>query len=342
MTDTGEIIGRGRPRSAKRAPPWRQALTEAIDDVWAEIREAGDDRREHLSNRATYVLSDAIKFLADLPPNSIHAVVTDPPYGIVEYEPKDHQKLRSGRGGVWRIPPSFDGAKRRPLPRFTVLSEDELTKLHSFFAALAYGMHRALVPGGHIFMASNPLLSTMCFHAIQGAGFEKRGEVIRLVQTLRGGDRPKGAEKEFSDVSMMARSCWEPWGIFRKPFTGTAAENLRQWGAGGLRRVSDTEPFRDVILCSPTRGVERDIAPHPSLKPQRFLRQLVRAALPLGVGIVYDPFAGSGSTLAAGEAVGYRSLGTDRDAQYFGLAATAFNTLAKLPVAPIPAGFSRI
>lgn len=340
MTDTGEITGR-RPRSTKGIPSWQRSLSDGIDDLWEQIRETGDDRREHLSDHATYVLSDAIKFLAELPPNSIHAIVTDPPYGLVEYEPKDHQKLRSGQGGVWRIPPSFDGSKRSPLPRFTVLSEDELAKLHSFFAALAYGMHRALVPGGHIFMASNPLLSTMCFHAIQSAGFEKRGEVIRLVQTLRGGDRPKGAEKEFSDVSVMARSCWEPWGIFRKPFTGTAAENLRAWGTGGLRRISDTEPFRDVILCSPTRATERDLAPHPSLKPQRFLRQLVRAALPLGVGIVYDPFAGSGSTLAASEAVGYRSLGTDRDIQYFGLAATAFSPLAKLPVSPLPAGFSR-
>lgn len=54
---------------------------------------------------------------------------------IIEYENKDHQKLRSGRGGVWRISPSFDGAKW-PLPRFTVLSDDELTKLHSFFRPL--------------------------------------------------------------------------------------------------------------------------------------------------------------------------------------------------------------
>lgn len=339
MTDTGNIIGQRRARH--QTSSWQKALAESIDDLWVQIREAGDDRREHLSDRATYVLSDAIKFLAELPPNSIHAIVTDPPYGLIEYEAKDHQKLRSGQGGVWRIPPSFDGAKRSPLPRFTVLSEDELTKLHSFFGALAYGMYRALVPGGHIFMASNPLLSTMCFHAIQSAGFEKRGEVIRLVQTLRGGDRPKGAEKEFSDVSVMARSCWEPWGMFRKPFSGTAAENLRQWGTGGLRRISDTEPFRDVIPCSPTRSAERELAPHPSLKPQRFLRQLVRASLPLGVGIVYDPFAGSGSTMAASEAVGYRSIGTDRDVQYFGLAVTAFDALAKLPVASLPVGFSR-
>ncbi len=312
---------------------WRGILLEQQAETWNRVREHGDQRREHLSARTTYILADAIQWLAELPENSLHAVVTDPPYGIVEYDEKNHKKLRSGRGGVWRIPPSFDGAKRRPTPRFTVLSQAEITALYSFFGALAYAITRALVPGGHILIASNPLLSTMTFHAFQRAGLEKRGEVIRLVQTLRGGDRPKGAEAEFSDVSVMARSCWEPWGIFRKPLEGTVAENLRKWGTGGLRRISGEEPFKDVIQCSPTRGVEREIAPHPSLKPQRFMRQIVRAALPLGIGIVYDPFTGSSSTLAAAEAVGYLAIGTERDVEYFAMGQNAFPALSKLPIA---------
>ena len=55
------------------------------------------------------------------------------------------------------------------------LSAEDLAHLHGFFSAVAYGALRALVPGGHVFIASNPLLSTMCFHAFQEAGFEKRG-----------------------------------------------------------------------------------------------------------------------------------------------------------------------
>lgn len=307
-------------------------LQDSVDDAWQVATTLGDQPRHHLSGKATYLLRDAVQWMAALPENSLHAVVTDPPYGIVEYDQANQAKLRAGRGGVWRIPPSWDGAKRHPLPRFTVLSKEETANLHEFFGCVARGMRRVLVPGGHVFIASNPLLSTMTFHAFQVAGFEKRGEVIRLVQTLRGGDRPKGAECDFQDVSVMARSCWEPWGIFRKPFSGTVADNLRQWGTGGLRRVSDSEPFRDVIPCSPTRSNEKEIAPHPSLKPQKFLRQIVRAALPLGLGIIYDPFAGSGSTLAAAEALGYRSIGTDRDGEYFEMARKAFDALAGLHV----------
>lgn len=311
---------------------WLKNLKDREDATWANLLSIGSYRRHNLSHRTAYILSDVLKWLADLPPNSIHAVVTDPPYGMIEYDEKNHSKLRKGRGGVWRIPPSFDGAKRKPLPRFTVLKKEEITNLHGFFSAVAYGLLKALVPGGHVFIASNPLVSTITFHAFIESGFEKRGEVIRLVQTLRGGDRPKGAEGEFQDVSVMPRACWEPWGVFRKPIEGTVAENLRSWGAGALRRISDEEPFKDVIQCSPTRGIEREIAPHPSLKPQRFMRKLVRAALPLGVGIIYDPFAGSGSTLAAAHNVGYKSIGTDSDKAYFAMSKEAFSGLASLRV----------
>jgi site-specific DNA-methyltransferase (adenine-specific) len=311
-------------------PTWKAVLRQREQELWATVRRHGDQRRDDLSDRATYIWGDSIKWLSDLQPNSIHAIVTDPPYGVIEYDEKNHKKLRAGRGGVWRHPPSFDGGKRQPLPRFTVLSARELTALYTFFNSVAQGMVRALVPGGHVFIASTPSLSTMTFHALQEAGLQKRGEIIRVVQTLRGGYNPKGAEAEFPDISVMPRSCFEPWGLFRKPFAGTVAHNLRTWGTGGLRRKSGEEPLKDLKLCSPTRGQERRFALHPSLKPQRFLRKIVRAALPLGIGIIYDPFAGSGSTLAAAETLGYYSVGTDRDREYFAMAQQAFSHLATL------------
>jgi DNA modification methylase len=83
-----------------------------------------------------------------------------------------------------------------------------------------------------------------------------------------------------------------------------------------------------VIESAPTRAAERNIAPHPSLKPQAFLRQVVRAVLPLGEGIILDPFAGAGSTLAAAEAVGYASIGVEKDEHYFRMACKALPKLA--------------
>lgn len=279
------------------------------------------------------VLADALHWMAQRDENSLHAIVTDPPYALVEYEDKDHEKMREGTGGVWRIPPSFDGSQRSPLPRFTVLTAKERERLNTFFKAFAFQAQRILVPGGHLVMAANPLLSTTVFSACETSGLEKRGELIRIVKTLRGGDRPKNAETEFQEVSVMPRSSWEPWGLFRKPISEqTVAANLRRWGTGGFRRISDTEPFRDIYEAAPARERERELAPHPSIKPQRLMRYIVRGVLPLGEGVVYDPFSGSGSTLAAAANLGYTAIGTERDPAYFKMASKAIPELSRLSV----------
>lgn len=274
--------------------------------------------------------ADCCDWLDRREPNSIHAIVTDPPYGLKEYTAEEKTKLRNRHGGVWRIPPSFDGHTRSPLPRFTVLTDGDKSILSDFFTQWATKVFRVLVPGGHIFIATNPLVSHLVYLALDKAGFEKRGEIIRLVQTLRGGDRPKNAHREFTNVTVMPRSAWEPWGLFRKPCEGRVQDNLRKWKTGGLRRISEEQPFCDVIRSSPTRNTERDIAPHPSLKPQAFMRQIVRAALPLGEGIVLDPFMGGGSTIAAACAVGYRSIGIESDPEFYRMAAQAIPRLAAL------------
>lgn len=275
---------------------------------------------------------DCLGWLNAQPECSLHGVVTDPPYGLVEYTQKEQEKLRNGHGGVWRIPPSYDGHRRSPLPRFTTLTPNDVKQLEFFFQRWATVLFPVLVPGAHVLIASNALLSYVVAGAVARAGFERRGEIARLVMTMRGGDRPKNAHIEFTGVSVMPRSMWEPWLVFRKPLEGRVQDNLRRWRTGGFRRLSTKQPFGDVIRSHPTRPVERRLAPHPSLKPQSFLRQIVRAVLPLGEGVVVDPFAGSGSTLAAAQAVGYTAVGVEIDSRFVGMAKTAIPALAQLRV----------
>ena len=280
--------------------------------------------------RSGLIHADCFDWLEGQEPNRFHAVVTEPPYGLHEYTHEQQEKLRSGKGGVWRIPPSFDGNKRSPLPRFTTLTQEQLERLGSFFLVWGKSLLPRLVPGAHVVVASNPLVSYIVSTALAEAGLERRGEIVRLTMTMRGGDRPKAAQEEFHRVSVMPRSMWEPWIVCRKPLEGRVQDNLRKWKTGGFRRPSSDKPFGDVLASRPTRKMERDLAPHPSLKPQAFLRQIVHAALPLGEGVILDPFAGSGSTLAAAEAVGYESIGVERDKEFFSLAHEAIPKLANL------------
>ena len=68
-------------------------------------------------------------------------------------------KRANGNGGIWRIPPSFDGHQRAPLPRFTALSTKERLVLKNFFVEWAKLVVRVLRLGGHVFIASNAFLS---------------------------------------------------------------------------------------------------------------------------------------------------------------------------------------
>jgi site-specific DNA-methyltransferase (adenine-specific) len=285
-------------------------------------------------NTSLIVHADCFEWMGRIPKDSVYAIVTDPPYGVKEYNFDQIAKRSNGNGGIWRIPPSFDGSNRAPLPRFTALTPKERDSLHRFFLEWSRLAIHSLRPGGHVFIASNAFLSQLVFSALVTGGLEFRGELIRLVRTFRGGDRPKNAEEEFPDVCSLPRSCYEPWGILRKPLPPgmKVSDCLRTYGTGGLRRISDAQPFSDVIISERTPRREREIASHPSLKPQSFLRQLVYAALPLGEGLIVDPFMGSGSTIAAAEALGLSCVGVERYADYFEMSKSAIPKLAGLAV----------
>lgn len=280
----------------------------------------------------TIVNADAFSWLPLRTPESVEAVVTDPPYGVVEYSEDQLVKRKNGKG-IWRLPQAYDGYERTSMPRFTVLKDSDRARIHSFHETLAPMLHRVMVPGAHVFMASHNLFTHLVINAFVAAGFELRGQVARVVKTLRGGDRPKGAHVEYPEVCVSPRSCWEPWLIFRKPCVGRVRDNLERWGTGALKRPHRDVPFPDLIVSGTVRGVEREIANHPSVKPQAFMRQIVSATLPLGRGTVLDPFMGSGSTIAAATAMGIRSVGLEINREYFALARQAIPKLTALAVA---------
>ena len=156
----------------------------------------------------TYALcnADCFDWLASRPANSIHGVLADPPYGLIEFSAKEREILRDGRsGGVWRMPPKLNGVARDPLPRFTILTDQQKSKLREYMRDWGKVLWPTLVPGAHVCVAGNPMLQYLIQSAMADAGYEVRAVIIRLYVGLRGGDRPKLAEGEFPGVCVTPR-----------------------------------------------------------------------------------------------------------------------------------------
>ena len=64
----------------------------------------------------------------------------------------------------------------------------------------------------------------------------------------------------------------------------------------------------------------------------------MRSALPLGDGILLDPFMGSGATVAAAVACGLTAVGVESNDDYFLMARRAIPALAKLDPGPLSNG----
>jgi len=90
---------------------------------------------------------------------------------------------------------------------------------------------------------------------------------------------------------------------------GLREAGLRRYGEQGQGPLPQQTPRVET----PQRNI------HPTVKPVALMRWLCRLVTPPG-GTVLDPFAGSGSTLVAAVAEGFRAVGIEREAAYVEIA----------------------
>jgi len=82
------------------------------------------------------------------------------------------------------------------------------------------------------------------------------------------------------------------------------------WGRYAHSVYLDDHKLRtDVLKFPATPSRERD---HPVEKPEALLMELIAPTTPLG-GVVFDPFAGSGTTLSAAKKLGRHYIGAELD-----------------------------
>lgn len=252
--------------------------------------------------------------------NSVSLIVTDPPYfidGMGDDWDQNTLKRRMRNHGVVKS-----------LPVGMKFDRDQGQRLQRFMRPIAREWLRIVRPGSFVLCFSQNRLIHHTAMAIESAGFEIRdvlawqyegqakafsqehfirkrtipqAEKERLISKLDGRKTPQ--LKPQCEMIVMAQA----------PRDGTFVDNWDRWETGLIDPRSPViEPHRFPGTIIPAKK-PRMRHGHMTTKPIDLLRHMIRIFSPENA-VVFDPFAGSGSTGVASRMETRRFIGVEIDA----------------------------
>ena len=266
--------------------------------------------------------NDCRNGMATLDDNSVHLILTDPPYFL------------DGMGDDWNTDKLNEGADKggliKGLPGGMKFDPEQGKRLQEFMTPVAESWMRVIRPGGFVLAFSQNRLAHRMAIAIEDAGFEVRDMLAwhhtgqrsqaksftmdhfirkmglskeyeaELIEKMGGRRTPQMAP--FGDMIIMAQA----------PKDGTFVENFERWQTG---LIDVQNPIilpslhpGTIIPCDKPQKRHGHLTP----KPVRLLAHLIKIFSVKG-GLVMDPFAGSGSTGVAARVEGRDFIGWELD-----------------------------
>lgn len=193
----------------------------------------GAGRQERRIDSATLVQDDCVEAMAAMAPESVDAVVTDPPYGI------------DFKGERWDGRAIDTAARRTGGGRIGRPQAFELWAQEWGEACL-----RVLRPGAHLVAFGSPRTFHRLVAGLEDAGFEIRDTLMWLY----GSGMPK-SRRHTGDRGTTLKPAFEPIVLARKPLVGTVKENVARHGTGLLEvgecRIGDRYPADVVVSHEP-------------------------------------------------------------------------------------------
>lgn len=306
--------------------------------------------------------------LKEIPNESIHAIITDPPYGI-HYQSHAWDKALPERE-IWhdcmRVlkPGGFAlvFSSIRLMHRLMVNLEDEGFRIKDVLMwAFLNGMPKSRDIGLDI-------------DKKLGVESKKKGKYNYVQGYKKGGARHYYAASgkyryepssdlgiKYKGFGLGIKPCYEPIIMIQKPLPSgySVAKNMIEYGTGALNleatripyeegegkighnphpkgrvtgNILRTESFHDgydkFFLVPKVRQHAEDFNYHPTLKPVALMEHLV-SLITHEESIVLDPFTGSGSTGVASLRLKRKFIGYEKDKGYFKITEKRFNNVLK-------------
>lgn len=232
-------------------------------------------------NRRVLLQGDCLEEMRKIPDNSVHLILTDPPYNVGNF-------MKSRNVGIHRL----KGRQNFTNDGWDNADEREFEKLMAGFLLESY---RVLVPfGALVLFTSFQKVATVQNRATEVGLYYKTTGVWH-----RSNPMPRNANLHFIN------SC-DPWMYFIKAVKGKKTGTFNNGG----------RTIHDCIECPVAGRGEKKISMHPTQKPENLMRMFVELLSNPGETVL-DPFMGGGTTGVSCIRTGRDFIGIELSEEYF-------------------------
>lgn len=302
---------------------------------------------ENILNKVHHL--ESLELIGKLPGNSIDLVLTDPPYFLDKMDNRWNSKKVAKvtqTGIVKSMPPGMKFSKQQGID------------FYNWFYKISTELFRVIKPGGFFFSFSSARLYHRLVSAIDDAGFWIRDSFVWIYtqsqpkamslnhfldkMIIEEPEKQKLIESLNNWKTPQIKSCFEPIVMAQKPTEGTFLDNFIKYKTGLVNtsvkvgnamfpsNVVETEQSNSIIdnyflLPKPSIEEKGDYNTHKTVKPLQLCEYIIRLTTYDSNSIVFDPFAGSGTTLLAAKINNRKYLGCDINAEYINIAKQRLN-----------------
>ena len=289
---------------------------------------------------------DSISAIINIAANSLHAIISDIPYGI-DYDDWDtlHTNTNSALGGSSIAQQKTALFKRRgkPLNGWSEADKKRPQEYQDWVETWTNEWFRVLKSGSSVFIFAGRQFAHRVIVAFENSGFtfkdmlswEKdkaphRAQRISCVFERRGDFLNQHKWDGWKVANL--RPVFEPILWFQKPYKigGTLADNIilnevGAWNENALRTWNINQGVLNSSNMLKVKVEAFDRGYHVAQKPLNLMKLLVDLVTQENQ-IVLDPFAGSGTTLLAARELNRHFIGFEKDPKIYDVAVNRLAT----------------
>ena len=296
------------------------------------------------------IQGDSIIELNNIETCSVHAIISDIPYGI-GYEDWDvlHNNTNSAYGGTslnqLKLGTLF---KRRgkPLNGWSEADKKIPLEYEEWCKKWVNNWYRVLKPGASCFIFAGRRFAHRCIVAMEDAGFTFKDMLSwEKTKAPQRAQRVSAVFERREDYENAKK--WEGWRLanlkplfepilwFQKPYIlgGTITDNILEYGVGAWneKALKKDTLFEDNTDLSNILRVEynkNDIGLHETQKPLKLIEILIELVTLEGQ-VILDPFVGSGTVCVAAKKLNRQYIGIELNPEYVKIANERLDKIKK-------------